>query len=153
MKNLLRFITMIFVVITLSALLAHLLELPNKMNLSKDNYQSVQQIYRGWSWLGILEIGAIVLTLTWTIIERRNKKLFPLLFTALAFFIVSLVTFFIFTFPANKATESWTQLPQDWQMLRKNWEYSHATRAILNLIGFCFLIIALLNERNVVMNK
>lgn len=146
MKNLLKFLTILFVVITLSALMAHLLELPNKMNLSKDNYQSVQQIYRGWSWLGIFEIGAIVLTLIWAIIERRNKKIFPFLLTALLFFVVSIITFFIFTFPANTATENWTQLSQDWQVLRKNWEYSHASRAILSLIGFSFLMVAILKE-------
>ncbi len=148
MKNLLRFITILFVVIALSALMAHLLELPNKMNLSKDNYQTVQQIYRGWSWLGIFELGAILLTIIWVIIERGNKKIFPLLLTALFFFIVSIVTFFIFTFPTNIATENWTQLPLEWQVLRKNWEYSHASRAILNLIGFSLLIVALLKERN-----
>ncbi len=146
MKNLLKFLTILFVVITLSALMAHLLELPNKMNLSKDNYQSVQQIYRGWSWLGIFEIGAIVLTLIWAIIERRNKKIFPFLLTALLFFVVSIITFFIFTFPANTATENWTQLSQDWQVLQKNWEYSHASRAILSLIGFSFLMVAILKE-------
>jgi hypothetical protein len=148
MKNLLRFITIFFEVITLSALLTHLLELPGKINLSKENYQVVQGIYRGWSWLGIFEIGAIFLTLIWTLADSRKKRIFPFLLTALLCFITSITIFFIFTFPANNTTVNWTQLPGDWQSLQKNWEYSHAVRAVLNLVGFSFLIVTLLKEKN-----
>jgi hypothetical protein len=148
MKNLLRFITIFFEVITLSALLTHLLELPGKINLSKENYQVVQGIYRGWSWLGIFEIGAIFLTLIWTLADSRKKRIFPFLLTALLCFIISITIFFIFTFPANNTTVNWTQLPGDWQLLQKNWEYSHAVRAVLNLVGFSFLIVTLLKEKN-----
>lgn len=38
--------------IALGPALAHLLELPNKINLPKDGYFIVQQIYAGWSLLG-----------------------------------------------------------------------------------------------------
>lgn len=147
MKNLLRFITILFAVITLSALIAHLLELPGKINLSKENYQLVQSIYQGWSWLGIFEIGAILFTMIWAIIDSRKKRILPFLLMALLCFIVSIAIFFVFTYPANKATINWTDLPDDWQVLQKNWEYSHAARAILNLIGFSFLIITLLKDR------
>ena len=61
MKNAIRFTAILFAVITLSALMAHLLELRVKINLSKEDYQIVQGIYSGWQWLGIFEIGAIIL--------------------------------------------------------------------------------------------
>jgi hypothetical protein len=144
MKNLLKFITILFAVITLSALMAHLLELPGKINLSKEDYQTVQGIYRGWAWLGIFEFGAILLTLIWTITERKRKDIFLFLLTPLLCFVVSIILFFIFTFPANTATLNWTQLPDDWEVLRKRWEYSHAVRALLNLGGFGCLLMALL---------
>jgi hypothetical protein len=146
MKNWLRFIAILFAVITLSALMAHLLELPGKINLSKEDYQTVQGIYRGWAWLGIFEFGAILLTFIWTIAERKRKEIFLLLLVALSCFIVSIIIFFIFTFPANNATVNWTQLPNDWELLRKRWEYSHAARALLNLGGFSCLLIALLKN-------
>ena len=149
MKNLLRFVTIIFAVITLGALLAHLFELPGKMRLSKAEYQAVQGIYSGWAWLGIFEIGAILLTIIWTISERKNKKIFPGLIGASALFIVSLVIFFMFTYPANQATTNWTILSQNWKKLRKSWEYSHGLRAVLNLTGFSFLIVALLKNESV----
>lgn len=148
MKNLLRFLAILFSVITLSALMTHLLELRGKINLSKENYQVVQSIYNGWAWLGVFEISAIILVLIWAINMRRSKHIFSILLTALACFIISLVIFFIFTFPANVKTANWTELPANWEVLRKRWEYSHAVHAVLNLIGFCLLVTALLKERN-----
>jgi hypothetical protein len=147
MKNLFRFLTITFAAITLCALITHLLELPGKIDMSKENYLVVQSIYRGWAWLGIFEIGAILLTLIWTAGDIKKKRTFPFLLTALLCFVVSITIFFIFTFPANRATINWTQLPDNWQTLRSQWEYSHAIRAILNLTGFCFLVIVLLRER------
>ncbi|HEV8657074.1 MAG TPA: hypothetical protein VGS96_00470 [Thermoanaerobaculia bacterium] len=38
--------------------MAHLFELPNKIGLSRDDYPTVQQIYRGWALAGILVLGA-----------------------------------------------------------------------------------------------
>ena len=146
MKNVLRFITVIFAVITLGALLAHLFELPRKMLLAKQDYQLVQGIYSGWAWLGIFEIGTILLALLWTISERKKKTVFPYLLTASIIFVVSLAIFFIFTFPANQATTNWTHLSPDWKTLRRNWEYSHGIRAVLNLIGFAFLIVGLMKK-------
>ncbi len=147
MKNLLRFATILFAVITLSALITHLLELPGKINLSKENYTLVQSIYRGWAWLGIFEISAIILTLVWMLNMRRNKIIFQFLLFALICFVISLTIFFIFTFPANIKTANWTQLPANWEQLKKQWEYSHAVHAVINFIGFCLLIAALLKER------
>jgi hypothetical protein len=148
MKNLLRFVAVLFAVITLSALMAHLLELRVKINLSKENYLAVQSIYSGWAFLGIFEILAVLLVLLWALEVHRQKKIFPFLLIAVICFIVSLAIFFIFTFPANVATSNWTHLPANWELLRKRWEYSHALHAVLNFIGFCLLLVALLKERS-----
>ena len=145
MKNLIRFTALIFTAITLSALMAHLLELRVKILLSKENYQIVQGIYSGWQWLGIFEIGAIILTLIWTIFDRK-LTIFPFLLSALICFSLSIIIFFVFTFPTNQATLNWTNLLDNWDELRKTWEYSHAIRALLSLFGFSFLVLALLKN-------
>jgi hypothetical protein len=43
----LQFVAMLFTAVAMAAGWAHLLELPNKMTLSHDDYLTVQQIYRG----------------------------------------------------------------------------------------------------------
>ena len=147
MKIAFRFLTIICVVITLSALLTHLLELPGKVKLSQEDYQTVQRIYSGWAWLGIFEIGAILLTLIWTVNARKKKSTFLFLICGLICFVISIVIFFVFTFPANTATANWTELTQNWRLLRTQWEYSHAARAVLNFSGFCSLLLALFKEK------
>jgi hypothetical protein len=48
------FLALFFASIALGPALAHLLELPNKINLARADYLTVQQIYRGWALLGII---------------------------------------------------------------------------------------------------
>jgi MFS family permease len=148
MRNLIRFLAMLFAAISLCAAMAHLLELRVKINLSKENYQVVQGIYSGWQWLGIFEIGAIILTMIWIIIDRKLKYKFSFLITGLICFILSIIVFFVFTFPTNQETLSWTNLPNNWDELRKTWEYSHAIRASLSLFGFSFLVLYLLKRQH-----
>lgn len=126
--------------------MAHLLALPAKLHLSGEDYLTVQSIYRGWAFLGGFEIGAVLLTFVWTLQEHDHRQRFTPLFTALSCLVVSLAIFFLFTFPANRATRNWTELPHDWKTVRLHWEYSHAVRALLNLASFCLLLKMLLRE-------
>jgi hypothetical protein len=47
--NIARFFSLLFVALVLAPALAHLLELPNKIGLSREEYLVVQQIYNGGS--------------------------------------------------------------------------------------------------------
>lgn len=49
-----------------------------------------------------------------------------------------------FTFPANRATQNWTTLPENWMALRAQWEYSHAASAVLNLAALVAVILSVL---------
>jgi hypothetical protein len=54
------FLSLLFVALALAPAMAHLLELPNKINLSRDDYLTMQQIYRGWALLGFIVIAALL---------------------------------------------------------------------------------------------
>ena len=90
-------------------------------------------------------MGAIILTLIWAVFDRKLNT-FPFLLTALICFVLSIIIFFVFTFPTNQATLNWTSLPNNWEELRKTWEYSHGIRAMLSLVGLSFLVLALLKN-------
>jgi hypothetical protein len=47
------FLSLLFVALALAPAMAHLLELLNKINLSREQYLVVQQIYRGWAFTRI----------------------------------------------------------------------------------------------------
>lgn len=135
-----RFFSLLFAALALAPALAHLLELPNKINLSHDDYLTVQQIYKGWALLGFVVVGALLSTLLLTIMVRKQPKTFALTVVAFLCFLETQVVFWAFTFPANQQTSNWTVLPENWMTLRTQWEYSHATSAVLNLMAVIALI-------------
>jgi hypothetical protein len=139
-----RFISLLFVALVLAPALAHLLELPNKIGLSREEYLVVQQIYNGWQLLGIVIYGALLSTLALTIMVRHQPRVFALTLAAFLCLLAAHVLFWIFTFPANKETLYWTALPENWMALRAQWEYSHAAGAVLNLVAFVMLVLSVL---------
>ncbi|MEX0806296.1 MAG: DUF1772 domain-containing protein [Candidatus Binatia bacterium] len=124
--------------------MAHLLELPNKINLSREDYLTVQQIYRGWALLGFVVVGALLSTLVLTIIIRQERTAFIFALIAFLCIVGTQVVFWTYTYPANAATNNWTMLPDNWLELRRQWEYSHATSAGLNLVALIALILSVL---------
>ena len=58
---------------------------------------------------------------------------------SLAFLLVAatLAIFFTWTYPTNQATSNWTVVPANWQELRTQWEYAHATNAVLTFLALC----------------
>ena len=143
-----RFVSLLFATLALTSLFAHLLELPNKIGLSREEYLTVQQIYRGWWLTGVFVFGALLSTATLAILVRKQRKVFVLTLIALLCIVGTQVVFWTFTFPANQITNNWTVLPENWQELRKQWEYSHATSVVLNFIAVITLILSVLVKDN-----
>jgi hypothetical protein len=79
--DLTRFLSILFVALTLAASGAHLLELPNKMALQADDYLTVQQIYRGWELLGFVILGAVLATAAHVVVLRLRRQ--PWVFAAM----------------------------------------------------------------------
>jgi hypothetical protein len=143
----LRVIQFLAVLLTAFALIpagAHLFELPNKMDLPRDAYLTVQSIYAGWAWFGIVDLAALVLNVVLAVRLRRQRPAVYFAWTAALCFVVFLAIFFTWTFPANQATANWTTLPDDWNPLRVAWEYSHAANAVMMLIAFCSVTLSVI---------
>ena len=73
----LRFASVMLTAVAMAAGFAHLLELPNKIGLSREDYLKVQQIYRGWALLGIVVTGALVCTVVLTRQRRHLQGRLP----------------------------------------------------------------------------
>jgi hypothetical protein len=147
-STVIKVISLIFTTLVFGSAFAHLLEMFHKMQFSKDEYLLVQQIYQGWSILGIL----IFLDLISISLLAANSRHQPFQFrvNVLAFFFVlaALVIFFIFTFPANRQTVNWTELPSNWEILRLRWETSHAISAILYFIALVLLFLGVVRKKH-----
>ena len=134
--TLLRFASLLFTALALGPAMAHLLELLNKIDLSREEYLTVQQIYSGWALLGIVVFGALISTLLLAIASRRKRGQFIAALVAFLCVAGTQAVFWTFTYPANQETANWTLLPEHWRALRTRWEYSHAASAVLNLAAF-----------------
>lgn len=139
-------VALLFAALALVPAGAHLAELPNKIDLSRDQYLTVQQIYSGWAFFGIVVFGALLSTLLLTLKVRRHARTFRLALLAFLCVAGTQVIFWTFTFPANQITNNWTVLPANWAELRAQWEYSHAASAVLNFTAFVALTVALVGD-------
>ncbi|MFL5496071.1 MAG: hypothetical protein ACJ8DC_16930 [Gemmatimonadales bacterium] len=81
-------------------------------------------------------------------LTRARRSEFRLTMLAAGCIALSLIVFFLFTFPANQATQNWTVLPDNWESLRRQWEYSHAVAAGLDFLALTALTLSLLVGRD-----
>lgn len=140
----LQFLALVISALALIPSAAHLAALPNKLLLSPDDYIVVQGIYQGWAVLGFLWPAAAIANLLLAIPVRKQKGPCWLALLAAGCFLLMLVVFFVWTQPANTATQNWTMVPDNWEALRGEWEYSHALNAVIGFIGFCLVVLSVL---------
>lgn len=137
----LRVVQFLAVVLTALALIpggAHLFALLNKIGLGAEQYFIVQNIYRGWTLFGVVLIGALLADLTLALMLRcRGGAAFVLALLGFCGVALTLVVFFLWTYPANQATANWTTIPDHWEQLRRQWEYSHAFNAVITFLALC----------------
>jgi hypothetical protein len=143
--DLVAFSAIFFCGLALVPAAAHAMELPNKIRLAKEEYFVAQKLYRGWELVAPIVILALVST-AMLFGQARAADPRPEVASMIAFICVAAtqVVFWVFTFPVNRATQNWTQAPTDWERLRRRWEYSHATSAVLNLVAFVATVLATL---------
>jgi hypothetical protein len=146
--DILQVLTLLFTALALVPSAAHLLELPNKINLSQDEYLTAQKLYRGWQFVGIVVIAALLSTVALALALRSQFESLVAAIVAVACIAGTQLIFWIFTFPVNLKTANWSTLPGDWLYLRRRWEYSHAAGAVLNLVAFIATSLAVIWSRN-----
>jgi hypothetical protein len=123
---------------------AHLAALLNKIALPQSEYFTVQAIYYRWAVLGLLWLAAIVLNVSLAVLVRAQRGPFWFAVLAALCFVLMLVIFFVWTQPANQATQNWTVAPENWQRLRRQWEYSHAANTVIVFTALCLTTLSAL---------
>jgi hypothetical protein len=80
-------------------------------------------------------VGALISTIIVARRTRDRRSSFTWTVVAALSLALSLIIFFLVTYPANQQTQNWTVLPENWESLRRQWEYSHAAVAGVRLPG------------------
>jgi Domain of unknown function (DUF1772) len=164
MFDALRILTLLLVVLATTPALAHALEMPGKLRLSKDAYIAMQPIYYpGFTIAGIGEPLAIVSTAVLLFATPWGTADFWLTLVALLGLVGMHAAYWILTHPVNKFWLEDEELggfgagffsfasagarqdenrPVDWTDLRNRWEYSHVVRAGLSAVSLVALAVA-----------
>jgi hypothetical protein len=142
--SLVEFLAVVLTALALVPAAAHVMELPNKLPMSREAYLIVQRVYRGWNLSAFVVIGALIATLVLMVLVD-GAAFVPALLGFLAI-VATQVVFWTFTYPVNKITRNWTRVPEDWTKLRDRWEISHAASAVLNFIAVVCVTVAVLRS-------
>lgn len=132
--------------LALGGALAHVLELPNKIGMSRDDYFIVQRIYLGWNRLAYLLLIELSGMLAVIFLYRAQPNVLWPTVIALSCLVAAQVMFWVFTSPTNQATSNWSQRPANWETLRWQWEYSHLAGAAFQTFAMAALIVAALRR-------
>jgi len=143
MESLAGLLALVLTVLALIPAAAHVLELPNKLPMEREAYLIVQKVYRGWSFSGIVVVAALIATL-WLAVVADDRAEIPATLAFLAILLTQVI-FWLFTFPVNRRTHNWTEVPENWEQLRDQWEISHAASAFLNFFAFVCVAMAILS--------
>jgi hypothetical protein len=146
MHDIAFFVALFATALALGAALAHALELPNKIGMSREHYFIMQRAYDGWFRLAYLLGIELVGILSVIFLYHAKPRVLWSALIALGCLIAAQAVFWIWTYPANQATDNWTIQPDNWEVLRRNWEYSHLTGAVFQALAMAALIIGVLRR-------
>jgi hypothetical protein len=144
-----RFITLILVALFMGLEFAHTLELPAKLQYNGAFYVTIQNtLYQYFGVPGpgaFVTVGAILSAIAFTVLCRKYRLAFKwALIGTVCLLIAFPLVFFLWIEPVNVVIEQATadRIPANWEQLRTQWEYAHATNFVLSLAGFSALLLA-----------
>jgi hypothetical protein len=140
------FVALLSTALALGGALAHLFELPNKLSLPREEYFVVQSIYRGWNRLAYVLAFELASMLAIVFMSRGQPRVFRSAVVALLCLVAAQVMFWVYTYPTIVAAGNWTTVPENWEMLRRDWEESHAAGAVFQLLAMSARIVAVLTR-------
>jgi hypothetical protein len=150
----LQFFTVMFVALSMGLALCHLMEMPVRLSYEPELWISVTVVENTYRLFGT-PIGAVIESLAWIFavilaVRFRKQTKAVLLAAALgaAFMVLAQVSWWAFVFPVNNAMASWTpiQVPENFIALRKQWEYAHGVRAVLQITSLACVVGAILQS-------
>jgi hypothetical protein len=159
----LQIVTILLVAGAMTPALAHALEYPGKLALSKDAYITTQQIYYPGFTIGggAAEVLAVAATLLLVVVTPQHGVGYWLTLGAFIAMVGMHATYWVLTHPVNKywlkdadltapgrgffAFDPFARADRgtpDWIVLRDRWEASHIVRAGLSVLALAMLAAA-----------
>jgi hypothetical protein len=145
-----RFITIVFASLSMGLAFCHLMEMPAKLRYDGGLWLTLlQTLYGTFGTIGaVLEVGAVLAAVVLVFLVVRRRPSFGWTLAAAACLAVAHAAWWIWVAPVNAALVPLTPdtLPANWTELRNQWEFTHAARAILQILGVSALVLSVLVE-------
>jgi hypothetical protein len=159
-----QLLTTLLVAVAMVPAVAHALEFPGKMRLSRDAYLAVQPIYYpGFTIAGIVEAGGLIASIVLLVLTPPGTARFWLTLASAIGMVGMQIVLWVYTQPVNKVWLENTELGEvgsgffalkagrtpdqniakDWKQFRNQWERSHIVRAVLVFLSFFSLLLAI----------
>ena len=148
-----RFVTLMLTALSVGMALCHLMEMPARLNYAPALWSRVTNIEGTYRLFGppigaSIEGGALSTAVVLSIFVRKRRPAFTLTLFGAACMAAAQVAWWLFVFPVNSRMVHRTpeSLPADFTKLRDQWEYAHAARTILQIVGLGALVLSALAE-------
>ena len=148
-----RFLTLVLAALALTMTSAHVLELPPKMAYAPDLYAAVNTtLYRQFATVGaVYTLGSIVAAVVLVFLSRGRGHAFAWALVGASCLVLGFGSWLAFVEPVNREiADALRTSPESvasrWARLRARWEYGHATGFVIQLSGFCALLVSVLVE-------
>lgn len=145
-----QFFTIIFVALSMGMAFSHLLEMPAKMTYNGALWlKLLQTLYWGYGTIGaVIEVLAVITSIVLVFLVRHRPVVFRWTLLGAFCMVLAHVCWWIWVHPVNTTLIPLTPntLPVNWKNLRDQWEYTHALRAVLQIIALVAIVISILIE-------
>ena len=145
-----RFTTIILTALTMGMAFCHLLEMPARLTWDAALWVTTT-VPGGLYWLfgtvgACIDVGSWVTASTLVFLVRKRTPTFQWTLVGACLLVAAHALWWFFVFPVNAEIATWTSetIPANWEPWRIQWEYTHAVRALLQIVGFAALLLSVL---------
>jgi hypothetical protein len=148
--KIIRFITIIFVSLSMALSFCHLMQMPARMSYDAQLWRATQSMYQmfGPPVGAIIDVGAVILSIALVFFVRHRHRAFWWTLAGAGLLVAGHAIWWIYINPINNTMVNWTidTMPADWMVYREQWEYTHVIIAVIKIIGLSALIASVLVE-------
>jgi hypothetical protein len=136
--------------LSLSLSMAHLLQLPQRMQFDQQLWVEITIAEKADRLFGsvsaVFEIGAILAAIALAFLVRKRGAAFYWTLGGAVLLGLAFVSWLIFVAPMNAEFATWltNPIPADWTRYRNQWEYAHAAIALIKTLGLSCLVVSVL---------
>ncbi|MGE0821230.1 MAG: hypothetical protein AB7G75_10315 [Candidatus Binatia bacterium] len=147
-----RFLTIMLTALTTGMAFCHLLEMPARLTWNATLWVTTTVpggLYRLFGTVGaVIDVGSWLTAVILVVLVRHRPAAFRWTLAGAGLLVTAHILWWLFVFPVNTEIATWTieSVPANWEQWRAQWEYTHAIRAILQILGVAALLWSALLE-------